>query len=292
MDRYRFLLSFRWILSHLFVLAVVITMINLGFWQLRRLHERKAMNATITAAWSSPAAPIDQVLPSGVSSTPSEVKAAEYRIVTVTGTYLPDQEVLIRNRNGSNGSPGFFVLTPLRLPDGTAVAINRGWVPYETDPNGSFAAFDPPPGKVTVTGMLRTPEVRSNGLFAGPKDNPQGVLRTLSRADVARLDQQVPETLVPAYVDLQSQQPAQSGALPDPPPRPVLSDGPHLSYAGQWFIFTLLTLIVYPLLLRRVVRNRNKGPDDPDPDEQEEGGPGEPGPRDLVPDGPGPAFGP
>jgi cytochrome oxidase assembly protein ShyY1 len=39
-------------------------------------------------------------------------------------------------------------------------------------------------------------------------------------------------------------------------PEPELGEGPHLNYAGQWFIFATLTAIVYPLLLRRVARNR------------------------------------
>ena len=85
------------------------------------------------------------------------------------------------------------------------------------------------------------------------------MLRVLARVDVARLQQQVDETLLPIYVDLRAQEPAQPGPLPEPIPEPELSEGPHLNYAGQWFIFALLTIIVYPLLLRRVARRRQEG---------------------------------
>jgi hypothetical protein len=68
---------------------------------------------------------------------------------------------------------------------------------------------------------------------------------------------------------------------------PVLDDGPHLNYAGQWFIFATLTCIVYPLLVRRTARQRAErahadgpGPDNgPGPDD----GAGPDGDRDPGP---------
>ena len=62
--------------------------------------------------------------------------------------------------------------------------------------------------------------------------------------------------LYPISVDLTSQDPAQIGLLPVAIPPPVLDEGPHLNYAGQWFIFATLTVIVYPLLMRRLARNK------------------------------------
>ena len=259
---YRFLLKPRWILSHLFVLACVVIFVSLGLWQLRRLDERKATNAEVAAAEAEPAVPVATLLPDGPRSTAEQVDAAQYRAVVVTGTYALDQQVLVTNRT-NGGAPGYWVLTPLVQPDGTAVVVNRGWVPYSYSIDGPWTDFDPPAGEVSVLGMLKAPQVRSTGLVGGPKDPDQGVLRSLARVDVERIQQQVDEPLLPAYVDLQQQQPAQPGALPEPVPPPELDEGPHLNYAGQWFIFALLTVIVYPLLLRRVARRRQQGePDD------------------------------
>ena len=105
---------------------------------------------------------------------------------------------------------------------------------------------------------------------------------------MARLQQQVDEPLVPLYVNLETQSPAQSAAagptgtpLPVPIPRPELDEGPHLSYALQWFSFALLTVIVYPLLLRRVARRRLQG----DPDDAPPAEPGTMGGAELA-DGP------
>lgn len=262
---YRFLLSPRWILSHLFVAACVVAMVWAGFWQLSRLDERRAANRDVLAAQAEPPATLGEVLPAGVDATPAEVDAVQYRTVVATGTYRVDEQVLVQNRT-FDGAPGYWVLTPLDLGDGTGLVVNRGWVPFEVLPEGPWDTFAPPEGTVTVQGLVREPQVRSTGgIVASPTDDAEGVLRTLARVDVGRLDQQVAVDLLPLYLDLRLQDPTQSAGLPVPVSEPELDEGPHLGYAGQWFIFATLTVLVYPLLLRRVARNRAaEAPDDTD----------------------------
>jgi surfeit locus 1 family protein len=258
---YRFLLKPRWILSHLFVFVVVAIMISLGFWQLGRLDERKSANAIITSAMDRQPEPLSTVLPAGASSTSEQVKAAEYQPVYVSGVYRADEQVLVNNRT-NNGSPGYWVVTPLVLADGTAVAINRGWIPFSYTEDGSWDDFAPPKGTVVVQGLLRQSQVReTNGLVSSPKDPEAGTLRTLARLDVGRLAQQIDERLIPGYISLGAQDPPQVD-LPVPVPLPELSQGPHLGYAMQWFAFSLLTIIVYPLLLRRYARRRQMDGED------------------------------
>jgi len=268
---YRFLLKPRWILSHIFVLVVVVVMINLGFWQLSRLDERKAANSIVTNAMKQPAEPLLTVLPAGTASTTEQVKVVDYQPVYVTGTYRSDEQVLVNNRT-NNGAPGYWVVTPLVLSDGTAVAINRGWIPFSFTADGSWEEFAPPKGTVTVQGLLRQSQVReTNGLVSSPKDSEVGTLRALARLDVGRLAQQIDERLIPGYISLRVQDPAQ-GELPVPVPLPELSQGPHLGYALQWFAFALLTIIVYPLLLRRYARRKKMDGDDAEIMEVPDGG--------------------
>jgi len=40
-------------------------------------------------------------------------------------------------------------------------------------------------------------------------------------------------------------------SLPRPVPLPTLDEGPHLSYAGQWLLFTLLAGLGWGALVRR-----------------------------------------
>ena len=52
-----------------------------------------------------------------------------FRQVTVTGRYDTANQMLIRDEQDAQDDPGWWLVTPMILPDGTAVAINRGFVP-------------------------------------------------------------------------------------------------------------------------------------------------------------------
>ncbi len=249
MSRYRFALRPLWILSHLFVLALVVAMLAAGFWQLSRLQEKKDRNDRVAARASQPVVEVASLVKPGDFDAVDDL---EYRMVTASGEYLADQEVIVRSRS-NDGAPGSWVLTPLQLSDGTAVVVNRGWFSnsgqFESLPD-SLAA---PSGPVTVTGLVRQTETR--GSF-GPTDPAGETVTNLARADVARLDEQVPETLLPLYLQLEQQDPAVTQADPSPLPVPVPDEGPHLSYAVQWFIFTTVALIGYPMILVRRAREK------------------------------------
>ncbi len=260
MARYGFVLKPKWILSHLFVLALVVTMVNLGFWQLRRLDEKKDRNRRITSRLTEPVRPIDQVL--STKSSFGDADSTEFRRVTAAGRFRADQELLVRSRS-LEGSPGSWVMTPLVMADGEAVVVNRGWIANEGRFDSVPRPYRAPSGMVTVTGLIRTSETR--GRF-GPKDPPSGRLQNLARADVARFQKQVPERLLPAWVQLQKETPRPGGRVPRPLPSPELTEGPHLSYAIQWFIFSAIGVVGYPLILRRRARELARGDDDEEDD--------------------------
>jgi cytochrome oxidase assembly protein ShyY1 len=249
----RSLLTPRWVLSHVLVVALVVLMVNLGLWQLRRLDERRAVNAEAAAALAEPVADLADVVDPGASYAAGE--AAELRRVRVTGTYAVEDQVLVRSRS-LDGAPGLWVVTPLVLGDGTAVAVNRGWVPVS--PEGADgpppAASAPPGGEVTVEGVLQATQER--GRF-GPTDPAEGRLTHLARLDLARLQQQVGDDLYPVAVQLTASDPAQPGDLPVPLPLPDTGDeGPHLSYAVQWFVFSTIAAVGYVVILRRQLEER------------------------------------
>ena len=248
-----------WIFSHLFVLACVVAFIFLGLWQLSRLHGRRQINHMLAARMESPAVPIQSLVTAHESRDLANKK--DYRQVTVTGRYDNARQILIANEqdDNPNPNPGFWLVTPMKLSDGSAVMINRGFIPLDINENGPLTQFAPPPGTVTVTGLVYPTQRRTGG----PYDPATGRLRRMARVDLERMQRQLPYKIYPVYVDLQTSKPPQRGQYPQPVPRPVLNDGPHLNYAGQWFIFATLTVIVYPLLLRRTARNRAAGEADP-----------------------------
>ncbi|NLD75839.1 MAG: SURF1 family protein [Acidimicrobiales bacterium] len=248
MSRYRFALSPRWIVSHLFVLALVVAMVSAGLWQLRRLDEKRDRNDVVEARTAQAEVDVEGLADPGDFDAAGDL---QYRRVRASGEYLADEEVLVRSRS-LNGAPGSWVLTPLLLDDGTAVVVNRGWISnsgaLEAVPTASRAESGP----VEVSGLVRLTETR--GRF-GAEDPAEGVLTNLARADVARLGQQLDVAVMPFFVQLQVQRPeASSTDPPKPVPAPALDEGPHLSYAVQWFIFTTVAVVGYPLILRRRAR--------------------------------------
>ena len=243
---YAFAREPKWILSHLLVLVLVVAMIGAGFWQLDRLQQKKDRNALITERSEEPVAPVEEIVTADQST---DVGAdVRFRRATATGTYDLAEQVLVRNRS-YDGAPGSWVLTPLVLDDGTALVVNRGWVPVTGElPVPADSA--PPTGEVSVEGLLEASQ--SRGSF-GPTDPSGEELTTLSRVDLDRYQEQVEVDLLPVWLQLEDQ---------DPPPAdrpnlvqpPELTEGPHLGYAVQWFIFSAIALIGYPMILRRRAR--------------------------------------
>lgn len=248
---YRFLLKPRWILSHVLVLALVIVLVNLGLWQLHRLDQKREFNALVESRAERSAEPVADVLPASAGF--DDADAVVYRAVTAEGAYVADEEVIVRSRTYQSES-GAWLLTPLRLDDGTAVLVNRGWVPIQAGLERQ-PEWAPPTGTVRVEGLLVATQVR--GRFGAT--DPEGErLETVARADVARLQEQVDEDLIPAVLQLDTQEPGQPGDFPVAIGPPELSEGPHLNYAGQWFIFATIAAVGYPLMLRRIAHSRAK----------------------------------
>lgn len=239
----------RWIVLTAVVLVAIAVMVSLGFWQLRRLHSVREDNARVRARLALPAAPLSQVLAPGVD--PASIV---FRRVTLTGRYDRVAEILLRNRS-LDGEPGSHFLTPLRQPDGLAIVVDRGWVPFDLVGPQEEATRPPVLVPVMVTGVLFPSERK--GVFA-PTIPPNGRLTTIPRIDVPRIARQLEYPIAPLYVRLQSQNPAQPGRLPVPPGLPDLSDGPHLSYAVQWFLFAAVAAATYVALLRKSMRARER----------------------------------
>lgn len=236
-----------WIASHIFALAMVVLMVNLGFWQLRRLDERRTSNAEIAAAMSQ--APADIAAHLDARGLPPT-----YTAVAAAGTYLSDAEVRIGNRS-SGGQPGFWLATPLRLDDGRAVAVVRGWVPRRALVGIDDRTTAAPEGEVTVVGLAFDSVGGGRVAETAPGETPE-----ISRMDLDRFEEVSGVDVVDSWIRLRAQSPPQPEGLPEPVPDPDLGEGPHLSYAFQWFFFSAGAVVVYGLILRRAAAGRQEAP--------------------------------
>jgi surfeit locus 1 family protein len=231
--------SARWALLLVLFLGLAAAFVRLGFWQLDRLEQRREFNADLARAQGEPPRPVEEVAPARADGVD-----VAYRHVSARGRYLAGDEVVLYGR-ALDGEPGHHLLTPLQLEDGRVLVVDRGWVPHalDTPPVGEAA---PPVGDVTLTGVLFPPEA-SGGDAAGER---------LTRVDVSSVGRAVGRDTIPAYLRLQSQEPPSSGELPRPVPLPEPTEGPHLSYAIQWFAFAALAPVGYVALVRRASPRR------------------------------------
>ena len=227
----------RVLLLHVAAVVVAATCVRLGFWQLDRLEQRRAFNALVRAREAMPVEPVGRLL--GPEGGPV---AASYRRAWAEGRYDPRHEVLLFGR-ALDGRPGSHVLTPLLLPDGRALVVDRGWVPLDVE-EAPVDRAAPPAGEVRVEGILLPPESEDPAALAGTR---------MDRVSLTALSRRLPYALLPLYLELRRQEPP-PGPLPRPAPPPELSEGPHLSYAVQWFLFAGVAVGVYVALLRRELR--------------------------------------
>lgn len=217
-------------------LAVALVCARLGIWQLDRLEQRKQSNAAVAERLAGATVTLWDV--------PQDTTGLLFRTVQIEGRYDVARTIVLRGR-AHEGMPGVHVLTPLRLPDGSAVLVNRGWVPSPDAATVDLAAL-PTPASGQVTGIALP--FHADGV-AVADENSFRVTWTI--LDLAALRRQFPYALASFYVQAL---PADTGeaTFPRPLPAPELDNGPHLGYAVQWFAFATIALVGwFTLVLRR-----------------------------------------
>ena len=227
----------QWRWATLLVIAGVILCARLGVWQLDRLEQRRAANVLIQAQLDAPPLDLNRETPPDTGSD------ARYRQVAVTGRYDVARQVFVVQQR-YNERLGQYVITPLQIA-GTdqTVLINRGWIPGSDDGLAQWPDF-PVTGTVTLTGYIQPTETLPNR----PSLTPTEPQTEWFRVDVAGIQAQLPYPILPFYIQ-QIPEAAPSPANDTPPYRiPAaidLSDGSHLGYALQWFIFSLMLAVGY-----------------------------------------------
>lgn len=233
-------LTVRGVIAVAVVGLATLVMLSLGFWQLGRLQDRRAENVIVAERLAQPPLDLNRLAAEAPGATPGA--PPEYQPVVAAGAYDFKQEIVLRNRAYLD-SPGVRVLTPLRLHGSeAAVLVDRGWVPYELAEAGLRQPFQAPTGPVTVTGIVRPSQQRQYDFLPGDPtlspDMPR--LDAWFWLDVDQIQGQVPYPLLPFYVEAAPDPAADPLALPIAGYEVDLSNGPHLSYAVQWFAFAAI----------------------------------------------------
>ena len=219
---------------HAFTILLVVVMVNLAFWQLRRHDERVTFNEAVRSRSLEAPRGVDELLALGTD--------LEWYLLSATGRYLPEEDLLLVNLS-QDGRAGVDPLGALQLADGRILIVNRGFIPL------SEAVPSPPAGEVTVVGRVRATQEHKRGALG---DSPTGELREVQRIDLDRIAKQMPGTVIPVYIDLLQSEPADSPIL-SRIAEPTLTLGPHLSYTVQWFVFSACALAAWGFIVRRTL---------------------------------------
>ncbi|WP_394940857.1 SURF1 family protein [Psychromicrobium sp. YIM B11713] len=238
---FRFLFSRKWLGYLLVAVIFAIACLGLGLWQLSRKAEVDAAAHKVTSNYS--AKPLEYA--EAKAQFASLDLSKEWTPVSLTGVYDVAGQRIVRNRP-LNGQPGYDVVIPLRLTNGDAVVIDRGWLPIgDKDPGRPDSVPAPPSGTVTVLARLRPGEIKLQ------RGAPEGQLASIELKDYA---QQLNYPLMTGAYGVMFQETPSVSPVPAALSVPEFDDGTNLSYALQWFAFGLLFLVGYGYVVRQQVK--------------------------------------
>lgn len=249
MKMVRLMLSRKWWWTTLLVLGGIALTIRLGFWQVARYHENTAIAEHLVAMQG--ASPITL---SGKTS-PADLTSMEWRQVRATGTFDYSHQIAIRNQiwvQPWGNDVGYKLVTPLVFPDGSAVLVDRGWIPLADNNPATWSQFDEP-GQSPVNGIIRLSTRPEFGGEIVPTLAPGEKVTTFwNLVDINILQKQIPYPLLPVYIQ-QAPDPAYTGMPYKALSQPDQSVTPstNVGYAFTWFSFAALLFGGYPLYLRK-----------------------------------------
>ena len=217
-------------------------LLGLGTWQVQRLHWKEGLIAEREAGL--------RATPVALPTTLDAARALELRPVRAEGQFRNDRELDL-NLESKAGAAGFHIVTPLMLADGSALLVDRGFVPTEQKAPETRAAGELS-GTVTVTGLVRIPSAGKPSWFT--PDNDPG-RNSWFYVDVGAMAQAVGVARVaPFYID--------ADATPNPGGWPkggeTITDLPnnHLQYAITWYSLALALIVIYIRFTSRRIRDR------------------------------------
>lgn len=260
---WKFLYSPRWLGYFALLVIFAIACVYLGNWQFERRAEARAEIDRIDLNYDSDPVPLAEEVPD--RSVFNEDKQ-KWQQVTVTGEYL-DTIILARNRPGP-GSVGSDMIVPFKTNDGKVFFVDRGWVNVDGAQSESedsaaremaMASLPSvPAGQIELTARLRASEPEIPG-----RTSDGMTVASIQSSEIARVTGTQANAYLETYgmlvkeASLDGEEIAtEHGTLPA---RPERDEGPHLSYALQWYVFIIIAGIGVTYAARQEYRGMNTG---------------------------------
>ena len=114
-------MNFRFLVPSFLILATIVFLMSLGFWQLDRADQKRTIEASIQKANTGV---VELIV------NQNELLSKEYYEVRLQGSYISDKQFIYDNQIVNQVS-GYYVLTPFVLKgQPNAVLVNRGFIPW------------------------------------------------------------------------------------------------------------------------------------------------------------------
>jgi surfeit locus 1 family protein len=214
-------------------LAMAALTARLGVWQLDRAAQKTALQDALDSRRALP-----PLAAAELAIEASAAAAQHHRAISIEGRWLPGFTVYLDNRQ-MNGRPGFYVLTPLQLADGSAVLVQRGWLPRDAEDRSRVVPPLTPQGPVTVAGRVAPPPARLYELGA---DAPGPIRQNLDLDAFAR---ETRLALRPLSLVQEDRAGLPADGLRREWSQPAANVHKHYGYAFQWFALCALVIGLY-----------------------------------------------
>ena len=208
---------------------------RLGLWQLDRAAQKTALQQALQQQRALP-----PLLQAQLAREAADVPAQLHRIVRLQGRWLAAHTVFLENRQ-MNGQPGFYAVTPLQLDDGSAVLVQRGWVPRDLMNRTRVVAPPPPDGVVQVAGRIAPGPAR---LYEFDGAASGAIRQNLEAVSFAR-ETGLPLRPLAVVQENDATTPANIDGLLRQWPQPTTGVEKHYGYAFQWFALCALIIGLY-----------------------------------------------
>ncbi len=215
----------------LITLIMLGILVSLGFWQLDRAAQKRALLEEYRAESNSAPLRLDPMR--------ENYEGMDYRVVTASGYFDGARQLLLDNRT-YNGRVGYQVLTPFVLDDTERrVLVNRGWVPLGNN-REVLPDLPVPAGRQKIIARIKLPSDRV--FMLADEGARTGWPWRVQAVQIRLFEKELGYPLMPLTLLLESD--VGDGLLRDWHP---LTFGPERNkgYAVQWFGLALTLLIIY-----------------------------------------------
>lgn len=216
----------RWIVWLLVASLFAVACVFLSQWQFSRRAEAVAKIDLISKNYDQAPAPLTTL-----AKLESFDAANEWRPANLTGSFMPEKAVLVRNRP-YNGQAGFLQLIPFRLDSGEILAVETGWLPTGSKQDSPDFLPLPDSAERSIVVRLRAAEPTLG------RNAPEKQLATINVETLIQKVNLAGNVYLKVYGRATTSY--SSDQLPKILLKPELNEGNHLSYALQWILFALM----------------------------------------------------